>query len=244
MQTCSKTDKKLSSLYNNVITQHGEKNRRVLYPTFETNNNCYDRPIYIWEPQLSDVATGRNFNIHLQLQLSNLADLLSFENEKISVQVEHDTLNGFNAKIKTAVFNSYSQISQTKSYNKIVLNISPTRRNQVALTQSIAPAIYCNVTDDQLQLDGSDLPRLKEIVSTQDAKVSLSYTDVEGFFNKSVSGKWPYAQFTSSDLIKNGAWSRPITEIDVSKGSKVKYKLQIENSRYYTGSVEEVITCF
>ena len=244
MQSCSSRDSRLSNLYNNVIVQNGEENRKVLYPTFSAGNQCYQRAIYKWVLEESEVAVA-NYNINLRLNLSNQPDLLSFEKESIVVYVNHSISQGFYASLGSSYYNNYYESRRySNSFGQqIALDITPTARKQINLTRSIAPKVYCNVGQNQLQLDGADLQQLKEIVSAKNAKVSLSYTDVKGPFNQQVSGKWPYAQFTSSDLINNGDWSRPITEIQVSSGSKIKYTLNIENSRYYAGSIEEVIKC-
>jgi hypothetical protein len=244
MESCGQKDSKLASLYNNVIVQNGEENRKALYPTLTPGNQCYNRVIYRWDLEERESQTGRSVSLNARIQLSKQADLLSFEKEEVTVNVNHSLRDGFFLTLGSSYYNNYVEISRSSEYGIVTLGITPVGRKQIKLSSSIAPVVLCNGGQKQIQLDGKDFPRLNEILGASNgSKVAVSYTDVKGIFNKPISKRWAYAEFNAQDLI-NGVWFRAITELNVKTGTKIKYNVSIEGSRHYAGKVEEVVKCY
>lgn len=244
VQSCSKKDQRLSSLYNNVIVQNGGENRKSLYPSLTPGNQCYSRDIYVWVPEKREVLTGRSVQLNVKVYLTKPAALLSFESETVTVNVNHSLIDGFYLMLNNGFYNNYQQTNRSNNYSQLSIELTPISRKQVSLPSSLTPSVQCNGPQKSLQLNSKNNAALNEILNASSgSKISVSYTDVKGLFNRQISGKWGYAQFEAND-ISSGNFSRAITEFSFSKKTELKYKLSLENSHFYSASSNNVVDCF
>jgi len=243
MQSCGQKDQRLNNLYQNVIVQNGAENKKSLYPTLTPGNQCYNRVVYRWDLEERETETGRSVNLATRIQLSKQADLLSFEKDEVVVYVNHSLTDGFYMSLMSSTHNNYIEEDKDSNSGILSLTISPVGRKQIRLTNSIAPEVYCDGSLKRIQLNGQEFTRLNEILAaSHGAKVAVSYTTVKGLFNKPITNKWAYSEFTAEDLM-SGIWFRDISDFAVKTGTKVKYFISIEGSRHFVGKIDHVIKC-
>jgi hypothetical protein len=244
VNVCKNKNKKLSTLYMNVVSNYGVENKKNLYPTISQSERCFDQAIYVTALEAREVVI-RTIPLKLNVRLANTRNLLSFETEKIDLDLKHGTYKGFYTELANSVYSNYKVTNTTGYYNELNVDLSPTERYKKYVDFSVVPNVYCNGREKRLQReDGANLAKLQEILGPdKSAKMGVSYSDVSGWMNKSVSGSWPYAQFTADEL-KNGVWFKDITDINVYPGANVKYFLSVVGSKFYEGTLSNVTTCF